>query len=151
MKYARKLEWKDEVVVTLKRKIVLASQNVAHLVQKIEGMKLALMVVTKENEAWDVKYETHVNQKDGKFKGVVFQRQWEDNHVKLTHLQGEAIVANEEVLEKLERNSATLSIMGWWLCIKAKMQCKFEEKMRADMIVAGVGELQSRDTLVVSL
>jgi hypothetical protein len=66
----------------------------------------------------------------------------------LTHLQGEAVVADEEVLEKLERNSTTLPIMGWWLCTIVKMECKFEEKMRVELIV---GEFQSRDTLVVNL
>jgi hypothetical protein len=52
------------------------------------------------------------------------------------------------VLEKLERNSTTLSIMGWWLCTTIKMKCKFEEKMRVELIV---GEFQSRDTLVINL
>jgi hypothetical protein len=34
-------------------------------VQKLKGMKLALMVVTKENEEWVVKYETLAQDKDG--------------------------------------------------------------------------------------
>jgi hypothetical protein len=77
--------------------------------------------------------------------------QWEDSHAKLTYLQGDSGAADDEVLEKLERNSAALSIMGWWLCTKAEMQCKSEERMRAELKAASVGELQSRDTLVVSL
>jgi hypothetical protein len=38
------------VVVALKRKIIITSQNVTHLVQKLEGMKLVLMAVMKESE-----------------------------------------------------------------------------------------------------
>jgi hypothetical protein len=49
-------------------------------------MKLALMVVTKENEEWVMKYETIVKEKDGEFKVVALQRQWEDNQVRLTRV-----------------------------------------------------------------
>jgi hypothetical protein len=61
------------------------------------------------------------------------------------------VVADEEVLENFERNFATLLIMGWWLCTKEKMQCKFKERRRVELTIVGVGELQSRDALVVSL
>jgi hypothetical protein len=61
------------------------------------------------------------------------------------------VVADKEVLEKFERNFATLLIMGRWLCTKEKMQCKFREIMKAELRIASVGDLQSRDTLVVSL
>jgi len=47
-------------------------------------MKLALMVITKENEEWVMKYETLAKEKDGEFKVTTFQRQWEDNQVRLT-------------------------------------------------------------------
>ncbi len=66
-------------------------------------------------------------------------------------LHGEAVAANEEVLEKLERNFATLLIMGWWLCMKAKMQYESKKKMKAELKATSVEKLQSRDTLVVSL
>jgi len=62
------------------------SQNVTHLVQKLEGMKLTLMVVIKESEEWVVKYEALAKEKDGEFRATTLQRQWEDIHVKLTHL-----------------------------------------------------------------
>ncbi len=151
MEYARTLEQKDEVAAALKREAVAASQNVAHLVQKLENMKLALMAVTKESEEWAMKYEKLAKEKDGELRAAGLQRQWEDSHARQTHLQGEVGAADDEVLEKLERNSAALSIMGWWLCTKAEMQCKSEERMRAELKAASVGELQSRDTLVVSL
>ncbi len=151
MEYARTLEQKDEVAAALKREAVAASQNVAHLVQKLENMKLALMAVTKESEEWAVKYEKLAKEKDGQLRAAGLQRQWEDSHARPTHLQGEAGAVDDEVLEKLERNSAALSIMGWWLCTKAEVQCKSEERMRAELKAASVGELQSRDTLVVSL
>ncbi len=121
MEYARTLEQKDEVAIALKREIVATNYNVAHLVQKLKGMKLALMVVTKKNEEWNVKYEILAKDKDGELKVITLQRQWEDNHVRLTHLQGEVVIVNEKVLEKLEKNFAALSIMGWWLCTKVKM------------------------------
>jgi hypothetical protein len=69
----------------------------------------------------------------------------------LTHLQGEAVVADEEMLEKLERNFATLSTMGWWLCTKVEMQCKFEERMKVELIATSGREFQSKDTLVINL
>ncbi len=81
-------------------------------------MKLTLMAVTKESEEWAMKYENFAKEKDGELQVVALQKQWEYNHVKLTHLQGEVVIVNEEVLEKYERNSATLLIMGWWLCTK---------------------------------
>jgi len=68
---------------------------------------------------WELGYEIWHTCKDGEFKGIALQKQWEDNHVRLTYLQGEAVVVDEEVLEKFEKNFATLSIMGWWLCTKA--------------------------------
>lgn len=74
MEYARTLEQKDEVVATLKREIVATNQNVAHFVQKVENMKLALMVVTKASENWAMKYETLAKEKDGEFKVVALQR-----------------------------------------------------------------------------
>ncbi|CAM6042219.1 unnamed protein product [Sphagnum compactum] len=151
MECARTLEWKDEVAAALKREAVAASQNVAHLVQKLENMKLALMAVTKESEEWAMKYEKLAKEKDGELRAAALQRQCEDSHARLICLQDEAGAADDEVLEKLERNSAALSIMGWWLCTKAEMQCKSEERMRAELKAASVGELQSRDTLVVSL
>jgi len=49
-------------------------------------MKLALMVITKENEEWVMKYETLAKEKDGEFKVTTFQRQWEDNQVRLTRV-----------------------------------------------------------------
>jgi len=130
---------------------VATNYNVAHLVQKLQGMKLTLMAITKKNEEWDVKYEILAKEKDGELKVITLQRQWENNHVRLTHLQGEMVIANEKVLEKLEKNFVALSIMGWWLCTKVEMQCKFEERMKVELKVINVGELQSRDTLVVSL
>ncbi|CAK9190269.1 unnamed protein product [Sphagnum troendelagicum] len=151
MEYGRTLERKDEVAAALKREAVATSQNVAYLVQKLENMKLALMAVTKESEEWAMKYEKLAKEKDGELRAAGLQRQWEDSHARLTHLQGEAGAADDEVLEKLERNSAALSIMGWWLCTKAEMQCKSEERMRAELKADSIGELQSRDTLVVSL
>jgi hypothetical protein len=57
--------------------------------------------------------------KMGSSKIVSLQRQWEENHVSLTHLQGEVVAAYENMLKNLEKNFATLSIMGWWLCTKA--------------------------------
>ncbi len=125
--------------------------NVAHLVQKLQGMKLTLMAITKKNEEWNVKYEILAKEKDGELKVITLQRQWENNHVRLTHLQGEMVIVNEKVLEKLEKNFVALSIMGWWLCTKVEMQCKFEERMKVELKAINVGELQSRDTLVVSL
>ncbi len=74
MEYAKTLEQKDEVVVTLKIEVMATSQNVAHFVQKLEGMKLALMAVTKESVDWAMKYETLVKEKDGGFKALAFQR-----------------------------------------------------------------------------
>jgi len=121
MEYARTSEQKDEVAIALKREIVATNYNVAHLVQKLKGMKLALMAVTKKNEEWNVKYEILAKDKDGELKVITLQRQWEDNHVRLTHLQGEVVIVNEKVLEKLEKNFVVLSIMGWWLCTKVKM------------------------------
>jgi len=53
-------------------------------VQKLKNMKFALMVVTKENEEWVVKYETLAKDQDGEFKVAAFQKQWEDNQVRLT-------------------------------------------------------------------
>jgi len=130
---------------------VATNYNVAHLVQKLQGMKLTLMAITKKNEEWDVKYEILAKEKDGELKVITLQRQWENNHVRLTHLQGEMVIVNEKVLEKLEKNFVALSIMGWWLCTKVEMQCKFEERMKVELKAINVGELQSRDTLVVSL
>jgi hypothetical protein len=43
-------------------------------VQKVENMKLALMVVTKASENWAMKYETLAKEKDGEFKVVALQR-----------------------------------------------------------------------------
>jgi hypothetical protein len=74
MEYARTLEQKDEVFTTLKRKPVATRQNVAHFVQKFEGMKLALMAVIKESEEWAMKYETLAKEKDGEFKIITLQR-----------------------------------------------------------------------------
>jgi hypothetical protein len=92
--------------------------------QKLKNMKLALMVITKESEDWAMKYEKFAKEKDGELQAVVLERQWEDNHVKLTHFQGEVVIVNEENLEKYERNSATLSILGWWLCTKGRKHTK---------------------------
>ncbi len=86
MEYVRTLEHKDEVTTALKREAMVVSQNVAHLVQKLKNMKLALMVITKENEEWVVKYETLAKQKDGEFKVASLQRQCEDNQVRLTRV-----------------------------------------------------------------
>ncbi len=66
-----------------------------------------------------MKYETLAKEKDGQLKVVALQRQWEDNHFRLTHLQGEVVDVDEKMLEKLENNFVALSIMGWWLCTKA--------------------------------
>jgi hypothetical protein len=62
-----------------------------------------------------MKYETLAKEKDEEFKLVAFQRKWENIHAKPTHLQGEVVTINEIVLEKLEKNFATLSIEGWWV------------------------------------
>jgi len=55
-------------------------------VQKLKNMKLALMVITKENEKWVVNYETFAKQKDGEFKAATLQRQCEENQVRLTRV-----------------------------------------------------------------
>jgi hypothetical protein len=66
--------------------VMATSQNVAHLVQKLKGMKLMLMAIINESEEWVVKYEALAKEKDGEFRATSLQRQWEDIHVKLTHL-----------------------------------------------------------------
>ncbi len=44
-----------------------------------------------------MKYETLAKEKDGELKVIALQRQLEDNHVRLTYLQSEVVVADEKV------------------------------------------------------
>jgi hypothetical protein len=50
------------------------SQNVAHLVQKLEGMKLTLMATINESEELVVKYEALAKEKYGELKATTLQR-----------------------------------------------------------------------------
>ncbi len=90
-----------------------------HILCKSLKIEVGIDGSYQKNEKWAVKYETIAKEKDGELKVVALQRQWEENNVRLTHLQGEVVVIDEKMLEKLENNFAALSIMGWWLCTKA--------------------------------
>lgn len=54
--------------------LMATSQNVAHLVQKLEGMKLTLMAIINESEEWVVKYEALAKEKYGELKAKTLQR-----------------------------------------------------------------------------